>query len=320
MDSGLQTADLPGKGAAATKEVLGVSLGDSERDFEATVELLGETVHIRRQGTDGDLQRYTELLEANDGKVDAIGFGGFDIWLWCSGRRYAWREPKQFLHRVKQTPVLDGSGLKNSLERSTIRYLQERGVVDFRHSNTLLVCAVDRFGMAEAIWEQGGPVIYGDLMFALGIPIPLRSLPVLRLVARAALPLVMQMPIKWLYPTGSKQRTVVPKFGRYYAWADTLCGDNHYIRRHMPDDLTGKTIVTNTTTPRDVDLYRARGAERLVTTTPSLGGRSPGTNVYEAAVVAALGRNPAELTIADYEDALKRIGWEPTVTDLATSA
>jgi hypothetical protein len=302
------------------KEVLGVSLGSSETDFDATVELLGETVHIRRQGTDGDLKRYVQLLEENDGKVDAIGFGGFDIWLWCRGRRYAWREPKQFLQKVKHTPVLDGSGLKNSLERSTIYWLQEKGVADFRHSNTMLVCAVDRFGMAEAIWEQGGKVVYGDLMFSLGIPIPLRSLRAVQAVARVALPVIVQMPIHWMYPTGSKERKIVPKFPKYYAWADIICGDNKYIRRHMPDDLSGKVVVTNTTTTKDQDLYRARGVKLLVTTTPSLGGRSPGTNIFEAALVAAMGKDPATLTVADYEDALARIGWVPTVHDLTAPA
>jgi len=58
----------------------------------------------------------------------------------------------------------------------------------------------------------------------------------------------------------------------------------------------------------------------LVTTTPSLGGRSPGTNIFEAALVAAIGKDPATLTIADYEDALTRIGWEPTVHDLSAPA
>ncbi len=299
------------------KEVLGISLGDSERDFDATAELLGEQVHIRRVGTDGDLDRYVRLLEENDGKVDAIGFGGFDIWLWSAGRRYTWREPKRFLQMVKKTPVLDGSGLKNGLERSTIAWLQERGVVDFPHSNTLVVCAVDRFGMGEAVAEQGGPVVFGDLMFGLGIPIPIRSIGTLRFLARLALPIIVQLPIKWLYPTGEKQREIVPKYGKYYAWADVICGDAHFIRRYMPDDLPGKTVVTNTTTKADVELFRKRRVRRLVTTTPSLGGRSPGTNIFEAAIVAALGREPSSISAEDYEEALKGIGWEPTITDLA---
>lgn len=298
------------------KQVVGISLGDSQRDFEATIELLGKTVHVQRIGTDGNMARYIQLLQEYDGEADAIGFGGFDLWLWCNGRRYTWREPKRFLEYVEHTPVLDGSGLKNSLERLTIRWLSDKGIVDFRSRQTLLVCAVDRFGMAEEIWAQGGQVIFGDLMFGLGIPIPIRSLRTMRLVARLALPFVVRLPIKWMYPTGGKQREIVPKFGKYYEWADIICGDNHYIRRHMPDQMSGKIIVTNTTTTKDVDLYRQRGVKMLVTTTPSLGGRSPGTNIFEAAIVAVLEKDPATITATDYENALVRIGWEPNVVEL----
>lgn len=298
-----------------SKSVLGISLGDPDRDYNYTAELLGETIHIIRLGIGDDLKEYKRLLRVNDGKYDAFGLGGLDRFLVCDGRKYALRETKQLLQNVKSTPVLDGSGLKNTLERSTIQYLQERGIVDFGHSNTMLVCAVDRFGMAEAIWEQGGPVIYGDLMFSMGIPIPIQTLSGLQAMARVALPLAVQMPIKWLYPTGDKQKSIVPKFEKQYAWADVLCGDCHYIRRHMPRNLAGKTIITNTTTAKDTELFRERGVEMLVTTTPKLGNRTPGTNVYEAAIVAAIGAS-AELTAAEYENALARIGWKPSICEL----
>lgn len=170
--------------------------------------------------------------------------------------------------------------------------------------------------MAESIWEQGGPVIYGDLMFGLGIPIPIRSLTGLQFMARALLPVVMLLPVKWLYPTGDNQRRVEPRFEKQYAWADIICGDCHYIRRHMPRNLTGKTIITNTTTEKDIDQFHSRGAKQVVTTTPSFGGRTPGTNVFEAALVAAMGKDPAMLTASDYDDALSRIGWKPSILEL----
>jgi len=298
------------------KEVLGISLGSPSRDFDETIELLGQQVRLRRVGVDGDSERFGRLFEENDGKVDAFGFGGSDVYIWSAGRRYTIRESRAVLRRVKQTPVLDGSGVKNTLERLAIGYLQEHGLVDFPSSNSLLVCGVDRFGMAEALAEQGGPTLYGDLMFGLGIPIPIRSLGTLRFVARLALPVICRLPIKWVYPTGSKQREIVPRFGRHYAWADVLCGDGHYVRRRMPEDLAGKTIVTNTTTNEDVELFRERGARRLVTTTPSLGGRSPVTNILEAGIVAALEKDPAEMTVEDYTSALREMEWKPTITEL----
>ncbi len=299
------------------KHVIGVSLGSAERDFQTVIEILGSTVYIERIGTDGDLKKYISLLEKHDGKADAIGLGGLDLWLWCNNKKYAWREPKKLLQNVKLTPVFDGSGLKNSLERLTMKYLQEQNIVDFKKSKTLLVCAIDRFGMAEEIWRQGGPVIYGDFMFCLGIPIPIRSLETLQFLARLLLPVAVQLPIRWLYPVGRSQKSIVPKFKKYYDWADVICGDNHYIRRHMPDNLTGKVIITNTTTDSDINAYRIFGAKLVITTTPSFKGRSPGTNIFEAAIMAALGRNEGQETTApNYENILRKIGWQPNVVEL----
>jgi len=297
--------------------VIGISLGDRVRDFDIILEdFLGETVHIIRRGTDGDIKRFAQLMKSSDGGAHVIGLGGLDLWLWCGEKRYTWREAKILLKNVKRSYIVDGSGMKNTLERLTIRYLQNEGIVDFKNSNTLLVCGVDRFGMAETIWEQGGSVVYGDLMFGLGVPFPIRSLRGLHNMARIMLPIVTKMPIRWLYPVGKKQKEIVPMFGEHYRRAHVICGDNHYIHHNMPVNLSGKIIVTNTTTSEDISDYRDRGVKLVVTTTPSLGGRTPGTNIFEAAVVAVLNKNPADLTAADYEKALREMNWKPNLIEL----
>ena len=104
---------------------------------------------------------------------------------------------------------------------------------------------------------------------------------------------------------------------RYYAWADVVAGDWHYIRRYMPKDMRGKTVITNTTTEEDVAFLRERGVRRLVTTTPRLGGRSFGTNVMEAMLVALAGR---ELGEADYLRYIDQIGLKPQVLELEGQA
>ena len=68
--------------------------------------------------------------------------------------------------------------------------------------------------------------------------------------------------------------------------ADIIAGDYKYVRKYMPEDMTGKWVVTNTTTAEDVEFLRDRGVELLVTSTPRLEGRSFGTNVIEATMVA----------------------------------
>ena len=107
------------------------------------------------------------------------------------------------------------------------------------------------------------------------------------MIAFLLLPLFTRLPFSVLYPTGKTQEAVREDWrARYYAWADVVAGDWHYVRRHMPKDMRGKTVITNTTTEEDVAFLRERGVRRLVTTTPRLGGRSFGTNVMEAMLVA----------------------------------
>ena len=94
-----------------------------------------------------------------------------------------------------------------------------------------------------------------------------------------------------------------------------IAGDCHYIKRHMPDDLAGKVIVTNTTTPDDVALFKQCGVRYLVTTTPVLDGRSFGTNMMEAALVAVSGKGRS-LTQAEYNELLGQLNFEPQLQEL----
>jgi hypothetical protein len=188
--------------------------------------------------------------------------------------------------------------------------------MELKGKNVLVVSAVDRFGMAEGFAEVGCQTIFGDVIFALGLPIPVRSLRMLGVLAAVVLPFLRRMPIKFFYPTGDRQKTTKPRGGRFFEWADIVAGDKHFIRRHMPERLDGKTIVTNTTTEKDVALLRERGAARLVTTTPELEGRSFGTNVMEAVLIALAGKRPEEMQPDDYLELLRQLGWKPRVVEL----
>jgi hypothetical protein len=177
------------------KRVVSVSLGSSKRDKRVEAEFFGEPFLIERIGTDGDLRRFAEWLQKLDGQVDAICFGGMDIWLRCGRRKYALREAWQLAQLVRKTPVVDGSGVKDTVEREAVHWLQRRGVVDFRGRKVLLVSAVDRFGMAEELWALGADLRVGDLAFGLGIPVLLKSQRVYETLGTLLLPLLTQLPI-----------------------------------------------------------------------------------------------------------------------------
>ena len=92
-------------------------------------------------------------------------------------------------------------------------------------------------------------------------------------------------------------------------------GDFLYIRRHLPQDLSGKIIITNTTTAADVTLLQSRGLSYLVTSTPSVEGRSFGTNLLEAALIAYAGQGRV-LTDDELTRLIKKLDLQPTVQAL----
>jgi len=295
------------------KHVVSVSIGSSERNHRVDLNINGCPFIIERIGTDGDLQRAIELIRELDGKVDAIGMGGIDLYIYAGGKRYTFRDAQRMARAAAKTPIVDGSGLKNSLERWVVDYLVDELKIELKGKRVLMASAVDRFGMAESFARHGCRMTFGDLCFALGVPIGIHSLNTLRIIAMLLLPLITRLPFTMLYPTGDKQHQITPKYRKYYDWADIIAGDWHYIRRYMPDSLPNKIILTNTVTPQNVEELRRRGAAMLITTTPNLLGRSFGTNVIEAALVCLAARSPDEIKPEDYMQLLKEFNFRPRV-------
>ncbi|MBC7340997.1 MAG: quinate 5-dehydrogenase [Clostridia bacterium] len=301
------------------KHVVSVSIGSSKRDHKARAEFLGEEFIIERIGTDGDIDKAISLIKELDGKVDAFGMGGTDLYLTTGSRRYLIRDAAKILKAAQKTPMVDGGGLKNILEYRAVKYLAREKGMDFRGKRVLITAAVDRYGMALAFDEEGARLVMADLVFALKIPLPFRTMRQLRIAASILAPIIVRLPFKMLYPTGSEQEKTdseSSKLWKYYQEADIIGGDFLFIRRHMPPSLPGRIIVTNTVTAADIEFLRQRGIRTLVTTTPELEGRSFGTNVMEAVMVALLQKPLAEIKRQDYEDLIDRMGLVPRIVEL----
>lgn len=296
------------------KRVVSVSLGSSRRDHAVSARLWGEEFLLERRGCDGDADRAACLIRELDGRVDAIGLGGIDVYLHIAGERFVIRDAVRLLEAAHQTPVVDGSVCKQALEPAAVRWLASHGPFPLRGLRVLMVSALDRFGMASALEEVGAMVTYGDLMFVAGVPYAIRSLDELAEIARKMAREIVKLPIHMLYPVGRAQE-VEPeeRFPEAYREADLIAGDFHLIRRFLPRAMDGKAVLTQTTTAGDREFLRERGIRWLITTTPLLDGRSFGTNLLEAALAAILGRPP---TVADVEAFLRSADYRPEVLDL----
>jgi hypothetical protein len=298
----------------APKRIVSVSLGSSKRNATAEIDFLGEHFVLERIGTDGDMNRAGELLRELDGKVAAFGLGGTDLHIVAGNRRYSFKDIRKLASNARVTPIVDGGGLKHTLEREAVAQLEP--VIGWRGRKTLMVSAVDRFGMAQALAQAGADVTFGDIIYGLGVDIPIRSERALENLAAVILPVVTQLPFQWFYPTGKQQESAVRDWRqKYYHWAEVLAGDTHYIKRYAPERLEGKTFLTQTITEADVRAFKAAGLQRLIATTPKLNGRNFGNNVMEAFFVALSGKG-RPLEPQEYLEYIRKLDFKPEVYDL----
>jgi hypothetical protein len=298
------------------KRAVSISIGSSKRDKAVEISLFGEKVLLERIGTDGDMEKAARMYQEMDGKVDAFGVGGANLGLMVADRWYPLYSVQSLVRFIRQTPVVDGTGLKNTLENKVAPFIEAKIGSYIKDKKVFMTLGADRWGMSKSFLDCGYECVFGDLMFGLGIPFPIRSERALKFFAAILMPIAGRLPFKWVYPIGEEQEVRKPKWEKYYQWGTVIAGDCHYITHHMPDRLQGKVIATNTTTPSDVELFRTAGVKYLVTSTPVLDGRSFGTNMMEAALVA-ISEKKRELTRDELNELLNRLGFEPQLQELS---
>jgi hypothetical protein len=292
------------------KRAVSVSLGSSKRDKSVKVNLNGQEILVERIGTNGDIEKARQMYLDLDGKVDAFGVGGVDLYLRLDEREYPLHAALKLVAGVKQTPLCDGRGLKHTLERRVFQLAKPQlGNVHFKQA--FVPVAADRLGLAEAVAEVADRTVFGDLMVALGVPIPVYGISAFKKVARVMLPIVSYFPMSMIF-YGSDGAEQKPKYEKYFEESDLIAGDFLFMRKYMPTNLKGKTVVTNTTTEENIALLKERGVKTVITTTPRYEGRTFGTNMTEAMLTAYAGEG-RRLSDDELNELIDKLGLNPTV-------
>jgi len=133
------------------KKILSISLGSSSRNAKEYTSVGGVDFEIERIGTDGNVNKMKELFRVYDGKVDAFGIGGFDLYIYAGrSKKIPFPVPQKIVQEI-QTPVYDGSMMKLTLEPMVIEYVHTSGQLNLADHSAFCLVGSDRFGMAETL-------------------------------------------------------------------------------------------------------------------------------------------------------------------------
>src|SRR4030066_1003739 len=137
------------------KHAVSISIGSSKRDKTVHVDLLGEKVCIERIGTDGSMENAAQLYKELDGKVDAFGVGGTDLGLTVGTRVYPLYSVQPMVRFIKQTPLVDGAGLRSVLEIQVAQFLEARVGDYIKEKKVFITAGVDRWDMTMSFTNAG---------------------------------------------------------------------------------------------------------------------------------------------------------------------
>jgi hypothetical protein len=147
------------------KRAVSISLGSSKRNKAVEVELLGEIVSIERIGTDGDMEKAAQLYKEMDGVVDAFGVGGADLGTMVDNKWYPLYSVNPMVRFIQKTPVVDGTGLKNTLEKKLAPFIDEQLGRYIADKKAFITTGIDRWGMTKSFLDACYDCTFGDFMF-----------------------------------------------------------------------------------------------------------------------------------------------------------
>ena len=297
------------------KQILMIDLGEDRATREVT--FAGQTVQVERIGANGNPELVGQLIEQYDGKVEVIALEGMPAQLRLGNATHAHGEGARLRGLARQTPVVDGGGVRDGLERWAVMLANRAQPGIFAEKYILMVPGLNHSGLTDEITKHSPVVRYADPFVFFNLPdFPgVGSRQSLDQVAGPTLEQLAQLPFKRVHAPAGTPHAHRPESP--FDHADILVGDIGAILRYAPAKLARKTVVVEYATEEDIRELTRRGVAIVVTLMPGLGERGSLGDLpaaaMEAIFVACRADPNLPLNEDTYLDLMADLDWTPHV-------
>ena len=303
------------------KKILSVSLGDSINDYDFETEFLGQEFHIRRMGTDGDLDKAARILVENEDKVDTFGLGSFKFppTIGPNQQKDGMDEVFSQLSKSISKPITNGYALRKVAYEWALRHIQFKyGGNYFNNHRLLFFSGMTQYTYARVMSEWSENLRFADPLLEHGIPKFLNSLNDLELYAKGIHDVLNYVPgksvVSNLLPTRmwndhllrqaiQKAHTLVITHRDFYK----------FLGDCTPAELRGKTVISSTIYDNRISFLKNRGVEVIIDVTPKLLNEVVGIDVMEAMILLALGKDRNSILADDLLEIISEQRMDPRV-------
>jgi len=249
------------------RKIVTLHLQPNPRPDVEILSVLGQRIELTHIDCHGNLETVADHIREYDGLVQAIAIVGATKSLQLGSERVAHFAKDQLFSIATKTPVVDGSGITNTVERWAIRLVSEMEPGIWSQKNVLMAPGLNHTGMAEALQTYAKGIRYADPILYFDLPAIGRQEP-LTVVSDTTLNQLKDYPYSQLYPT---EKPYTPHDNnRHFNWANVIAGDIHTILRYAPTDLSGKTAVVSHVSDEQAKILHNRKLSILITLLPNL--------------------------------------------------
>jgi hypothetical protein len=95
------------------------------------------------------MEKAARLFQELDGQVDTFGVGGADLSIVVDGHAYPLHSARRLVRHVRKTPVVDGAGLKNTLEHQMGGFIERELGEQVQPKRASINVGSDRWGNCD---------------------------------------------------------------------------------------------------------------------------------------------------------------------------
>ena len=283
------------------------------------ISLLGERIELSHIDCQGQIDTAASYIKSHDGQADAIAIVGATHQIQLGQEKTEHAKSDLLFSIAKTTPVIDGAGILNAVERWSVRLVDEIEPGIWSKKKVLMVPGLNHGGMAESFQAYTTDINYADPILYFDLPaIPgIGSKESLVAVAESTLNQLKELPYHLLfpYPRNSENRST---HNKPFTDSHILAGDIGAIKQTAPADLSGKTVVTTHVSKEEVKALQKQNLSILVTLLPNLSHDTRkfahhAPAIVEACLVAVQQKSDDPLDENNYLTQLADIRWQPTI-------
>ena len=247
---------------------------------------LGESLQVRRLGTDGDPQRAEQLLREWDARADAIGLGLQSDAGDPRARRPGRVNLALLARAATRAPVTTGERLAEIFREWAVRHAQVELPGILNNARVLFFDGMANQKLALALSEFTDNLQFADPLLQLGVPKLLGSREALSRYAVGE-----HYARHWLPPRAATEG-LMHDWTRYVLRkathkASVIVAPVHLLDALGIEELAGKTIVTSTVNDQRMEHFKQAGVHLVIDAAPLIAGHALAPDMLDAMLLAA---------------------------------